>query len=57
MNLCFQINEMKQHEIYVLDNDPSYAINIPEFFDTKLTSFNWFSFDNMEFRISSALLG
>ena len=57
MNLCFQINEMKRHEIYVLDNDPSYAINIPEFFDTKLTSFNWFSFDNMEFRISSALLG
>ena len=57
MNLSFNKNEVAQHDVFVIDNDDMYKLKTPKFFDIRLTNFSWYSFDNMEFWISRALLG
>lgn len=55
MLLLWSKNEIKKREIVLLGNDPSYQTKTPAFFDTGFNKYAWYSFYNLDLRITITL--
>lgn len=55
-NLWWTKRQLKDKNITVIGNDPSYENNVPKFFKTHITEYSMYHFENIDIYLNKALL-